>query len=211
MKKIIFTFLFILCVESLTTPSSNIHKTYVGYANVLSYRQQAIKASTEIFPLNEIVLFIIDTCLEENVNPIEMLAIIKVENPKLDPFAVNQNVVYKKVYDKHRKKYIEKKIVVSEDCGIGQINSRFLQENIWFYWINRGETEEFDVFNYKHNIKLATRLYKTLKRELKNSHSAAMAYNAGIGSVLKNDIPQTTLYFYLPRFISYIEQMGELR
>lgn len=211
MKKFIFTFLFILCIESLTTPSSNIHKTYVGYATVLSHREHAIKASTEIFTLNEIVLYIIDTCLEENVNPLEMLAIIKIENPKLDPFAVNQNVAYKKIYDKRKNKYIKKKIIVSYDTGIGQLNSKYLTEYEWFYWTKKGEVEKFDPENYKHNIKIAIRLFKTLERELKNESSAVMAYNAGIGRVMNNQIPLKTLYFYLPQYLNNLEKMGASR
>ena len=211
MKKVFFTLVLMLCVEGSTTSNINFQKNENHYCTVQTQRDHALECATRIFPLNEIVIYIIDTAIEEEVDPIEVLAFIKIENPKLFEKAKNENVVYKKIYDEKKKIYINKKFVLSYDIGIGQLNSKYLSEYEWFYWTNKDEKEKFDPENYKHNIKVAIRIFKTLKRELKNKSSAAMAYNAGIGSVLKNDIPQTTLYFYLPQYLNNLEKMGVSR
>lgn len=211
MKKVLLVLVFMFCVESLSNSKINLKKDVNHYCTVQTQRDYALACATRIFPLNEIVIYIIDTAIEEKVDPIKILAFIKVENPNLVSDAKNENVVYKKVYDKKKKKYINKKTVVSYDTGIGQLNSKYLSEYEWFYWIKKGEVEKFDPENYKHNIKIAIRLFKTLERELKNESSAVMAYNAGIGRVMNNQIPQKTFYFYLPQYLANLEKMGASR
>lgn len=207
MKKVFFTLVLMLCVEGSTTSNINFQKNENHYCTVQTQRDHALECATRIFPLNEIVIYIIDIAIEEKVDPIKILAFIKVENPNLVSDAKNENIIYKKVYDKKKKKYIDKKTVVSYDTGIGQLNSKYLSEYEWFYWIKKGEVEKFDPENYKHNIKIAIRLFKTLERELKNESAAVMAYNAGIGRVMNNQIPQKTFYFYLPQYLNNIKKM----
>ena len=175
---------------------------YCKYPQTL--RDYAVERASRLYSLNEITVFIIDTSIEEGVNPIDVLAYLKIENPKLDPKAINKNYVVEKKYNKKTKKWIKTKKLVSEDIGIGQLNTKHIDLFIQQFWIAYGETEEFDIYNYKHNIKISIRLFKShLKTFDNDTICAVMAYNAGVGKVLKYDIPQKTLYTYVPLFMKY--------
>lgn len=202
--KILFIFILFLCCE---TPSVSNLKTYKYpefYYTVQTQRDYALECASRIFKLNEICAFIIDTAIEENVNPLEVLAYIKNENDCLNPKAIGRNVKYEKVWNKKSKKFIYNKIILSEDYGIGQLNSKYIKTFEALHW---HEDEEFNVFNYKHNIKLSIRLYKNLRERLNCPYLATMAYNAGIGSVLRSQIPERTIKVYLKNWLKNIDKM----
>jgi len=174
------------------------------YYTVQTQRDYALECATRIFVINEVCAFIIDTAIEENVDPLEVLAYIKNENPKLNPNAVGKNIKYEKVWNKKLKRFCIKEKVLSEDKGIGQLNSKYVDVFVDKYWY---EKEDFDVFNYEHNIKVSIRLYKDLRQRLHYPYMATMAYNAGIGSVLRNEIPEVTIKHYLKNWIKNMDKM----
>ena len=202
--KILFIFILFLCCKTLSVSNLKTYKYSEFYYTVQTQRDYALECASRIFKLNEICVFIIDTAIEESVDPLEVLAYIKNENDCLNPKAVGRNIKYEKVWNKKSKKFIYKKIILSEDCGIGQLNSKYIETFKRLYW---HEDEEFDVFNYKHNTKLSVRLYKDLRERLNCPYLAVMAYNAGIGSVLKSQIPEKTIKVYLKNWLKNIDKM----
>ena len=202
--KILFVFVLFLCCETLSVSNLKTYKYPEFYYTVQTQRDYALECASRIFKLNEICAFIIDAAIEEKVDPLEVLAYIKNENDCLNPKAVGRNIKYEKVWNKKSKKFIYKKIILSEDIGIGQLNSKYVETFKRLYWY---EGDEFDVFNYKHNIKLSIRLYKDLRERLNCPYLATMAYNAGIGSVLRNQIPEKTIKVYLKNWLKNIDKM----
>lgn len=203
MKKVIFIVLLCFLVEMTTTSFIN-NKQYdsgLYYNRPLTQRDAYIEQASRLYPLNEITLYIIDTSILEGVNPLDTLAYIKVENPRLELNAYSKNVVKQKVYNKKTKKYITVQKTLSEDAGFAQLNSKHISEFKERFW--QDQNDDFDVYNYKHNIKVSIRLYKSLLKGLNNnSNSAVMAYNAGYGKITRKTIPYKTLMFYLPQFLN---------
>lgn len=160
---------------------------------------------------SEITIYVLNQSIIEGVDPVDMVAILYVENPVENPKAVNKN--YKKVWDKKTKKmiiateYNKKKeryvpIVESTDNGLFQLNSECVEEFIYKFWTPY-ETETFNINNYKHNTRVATRLYKSLYKNYQNDLIAVCAYNGGSGNVNRNTIPAKTLHEYMPKFSKY--------
>lgn len=104
MKKVFFILVLMLSTQSLTTSNINFQKNENHYCTVQTQREYALERATRIFPLNEIVIYIIDTAIEEKVDPIEILALVKVENDCLNPKAIGRNIKYEKIWDKKAKK-----------------------------------------------------------------------------------------------------------
>lgn len=202
--KILFIFVLFFCCESLSVSSLKVYKYPELYYTVQTQRDYALECASRIFKLNEICAFIIDTAIEEGVNPLEVLAYIKNENDCLNPKAIGRNIKYEKIWNKKLKKFVVKKTILSEDMGIGQLNSKYIETFKKLYWY---EDEKFDAFNYKHNIKISIRLYKDLRERLNCPYLATMAYNAGIGSVLRNQIPEKTIKIYLKNWLKNIDKM----
>jgi len=202
--KILFIFILFLCCETLSVSNLKTYKYSEFYYTVQTQRDYALECASRIFKLNEICAFIIDTAIEESVDPLEVLAYIKNENPNLNPKAIGRNIKYEKVWNKKAKKFLIKKVVLSEDKGIGQLNSKYINIFVNKYWY---EDEKFDVFNYRHNIKVSIRLYKDLRERLNCPYLATMAYNAGVGSVLRSEIPEKTIKVYLKNWLKNIDKM----
>jgi hypothetical protein len=151
--------------------------------------------------MNDIVLYIIDQSIKEGIDPLDALAYFKVENPYLEEKAINRNYVVEKKYDKKLKRLFKVRVLKSTDIGIGQLNTKHMDEFIDKFWIAYGEKEKFNPYNYKHNIRVSLRLFKSnLKTFDGNVVCAVMAYNAGVGKVSSYNIPQKTLFFYIPQF-----------
>ena len=87
------------------------------------------------------------------------------------------------------------------------LNSKYIETFKKLYWY---EDEKFDVFNYKHNTKISIRLYKDLRERLNCPYLAVMAYNAGIGSVLRCEIPEKTIEVYLKNWLKNMNKMKEI-
>lgn len=202
--KILFIFVLFFCCETLSVSSLKVYKYPELYYTVQTQRDYALECASRIFKLNETCAFIIDTAIEESVDPLEVLAYIKNENPNLNPKAIGRNIKYEKVWNKKAKKFLIKKVVLSEDKGIGQLNSKYINIFVNKYWY---EDEKFDVFNYRHNIKVSIRLYKDLRERLNCPYLATMAYNAGVGSVLRSEIPEKTIKVYLKNWLKNIDKM----
>lgn len=208
MKKLILFAILIFLSEVTTTSMAFIPKSLSKIENYCKYPQElrdyAIERSNRLYTVNNITLFIIDTSIQEGVNPIDILAYLKIENPKMDIHAINRNYIVEKKYDKKTKKWIKTKKLVSIDVGAGQLNTKHIDEFIKRFWIDYGETEKFNIYNYRHNLKVSIRLFKSnLETFDGNTICAVMAYNAGCGRVSSYDIPQKTFYTYVPLFNRY--------
>ena len=79
----------------------------------------------------------------------------------------------------------EKKLAPDEPSfpskGLFQLHTRpqNLDHLVKTYWIDRGETETFDITNPIHNATVALRYVASLHRQLGTWYRAACAYNAG--------------------------------
>ena len=138
---------------------------------------------------------VIDVSLQENINPIIMLALLDTENIKHNPKAKTFN--YKK--NKKGKKYI-----ASIDEGLFQQNSRFLSYFIWKFW---KENHKFNKSSSEDSTRLAISIVKALLNQFNGDLSkAVMAYNAGANSILNNSIPKSTIR-YMNTFFNYKNKM----
>lgn len=202
MKKIITLILLICLTTSIGTPSIPKHSKVRTEKYQQSEYDKALERAFRLVKPTEIVAYVIQQSFIENVDPTDMVAILHVENPNQKVDAENKNI--KKVWNKKKKKYVLE--VVSTDNGLFQLNSEYIQEFIQKFWTPH-ETETFDVNNYKHNTRVAIRLYKSLLKSLNSQDLAVCAYNGGSGNVARNTIPQRTLEKYLPDFKRYKEIM----
>jgi len=116
--------------------------------------------------------YICDLCTEVGLDSDLAVAILMVENPKFDTDAVNRN------------------INGTLDCGLFQLNDRYLwtvfKESYWF------ENLELDPFNWKHSCYLAIHHIGFLQKKLKVRNEVIMAYNCGMGAVMRNEVPERT-------------------
>lgn len=174
MKKIAF----IICFLSVAHFTSELEfKTYFYKTETnKTSREFFIDKSEIIFPFCKEVIFVVDTCLENSVNPLVFLALLKNENPTLNCFAVNKNNND------------------SFDLGLCQLNSNFLEDFIFKYW-DENLYGEFNVFNWQHNSIIAIKHFKTLLKNTDTVEKAVMAYNCGLGNVERNSIPKITLHY----------------
>lgn len=174
MKKIAFIICF-LCIVSFTSELE--FKTYFYKPEInKTVEEYFIDKSEGLFPFCGEVVFTVKICLENDINPLVFLSLLKNENPTLNNFAVNVNNNG------------------SFDLGLCQLNSNFLEDFIYKYW-NENLYGEFRVFNYQHNIIIAVKHFKTLLRNTSTVEQAVMAYNCGLSAVLNNKIPQTTKHY----------------
>ena len=189
MKKIAFIICF-LCIVSFTSELELEFKTYFYKPEINKTVEECfIDKSELLFPFCGEIIFTVKTCLENDINPLVFLSLLKNENPTLNNFAVNENNNG------------------SFDLGLCQLNSNFLEDFIYKYW-NENLYGEFNVFNYQHNIIIAVKHLKTLLRNTKTVEQAVMAYNCGLSAVLNNRIPQTTKH-YLEKWNENYIKMNE--
>jgi soluble lytic murein transglycosylase-like protein len=113
---------------------------------------------------------------EVGVDPAVALALLKEENPGMAVDAVHRNSNG------------------SRDLGLFQLNDTYIYSDfVPAYW-NIGE--QFDPFDLESNSYVALRHLKfLLDRYDGNVVKAVCAYNAGMGSVRRNVIPQTTIAY----------------
>lgn len=208
MKKVLFVIMFCVVSTSIGVSSVLIHYNNSEHVKKQRYYDLCLERVWRFTQPSEIVLYVLNQSIADGVDPVDMIAILYVENPIENPYAVNKN--YKKVWDKKLKKlvvateYNKKKhkyvpIVDSTDNGLFQLNSKHIEEFIYRYWTPY-ETEVFNVNNYKHNTRIAVRLYKSLYKNYQNDLIAVCAYNGGSGNVNRNTIPFKTLNEYVPKF-----------
>ena len=189
MKKIAFVICF-LCIVSFTSELE--FKTYVYKSETnKTVEEYFIDKSERLFPFRGEVVFTVKICLENDINPLVFLSLLKNENTTLNNFAVNVNSNG------------------SFDLGLCQLNSNFLEDFVYKYW-NENLYGEFRVFNYQHNIIIAVKHFKTLLRNTKTVEQAVMAYNCGLSAVLNDKIPQTTKHYLEKWNENYIKMNEEI-
>lgn len=110
-------------------------------------------------------------CRELGIDPDLAFAILMVENPKFDPEAMNRN----------------KNGTI--DCGLFQLNDKYLWSDFIGYWL---KDVELDPFNWKHNTYIALHHLKYLQDKLKITDEIIMAYNCGASAVMNDCIPEST-------------------
>lgn len=117
-----------------------------------------------------IAVYIEQLSIGSEVDPDLAFAILMVENPQFDIYAMNRN-------DNG-----------TIDEGLYQLNDRYFwttfRNNYWKF-----EEIEPDPFNWKHNAFIAINHIAYLQNTLKVQEDVIMAYNCGIGAVLNNNIP----------------------
>lgn len=167
------------------------------YSKPRTYEDYYVEKAAHLTKLDDITLYVLAICKREQVDPLEMLAILEVENPLHKKTAVNIN--YKRVWSKKHKRYV--KVEASRDEGVFQLNSACRDTFEWFHWTQCGEPEAFDPMNYKHNIRLAVRLHKANKKQFNGSlYYAVLSYNAGSGNVTRGTVAERTVKEYWPLF-----------
>lgn len=202
--------LLLLCVDARAPVASSYRAPILQkpllYAYPETYKDFYLRKAANLVILDEVTSYVIQVCEKEDVHPLQMLAVLQVENPAHNPLALNVN--YKKLWNKKLKKYV--KAEVSRDEGLFQLNNLCLPHFLYFYWELYGETEEFDVNNYQHNTRIAVRLHKANSRALGGSlYYSVLAYNAGIGNVQRGTVPERTANNYWPLFKRYYTKMME--
>ena len=197
----------ILCVllsATITAPwAATISRSYTPIASsytASTYEEHYYGIVTRLTALDDYTLYVLQVCKEENIDPLEMIAILQVENPKHKESAVNIN--YKKVWNKKTKRYV--KVEDSRDVGLFQLNSKCFPDFEWFFWQKAGETEEFNPENYRHNTRVAVRLHKSNTKQFNGSlYYAVLAYNSGSGKVSSKRVASHTVDVYWPLFKKY--------
>lgn len=116
--------------------------------------------------------YIIKLADELKIDSDLVVAILMVENPEFDPVVTHRN-------DNG-----------TNDLGLFQINDRYCYSVfVKAYW---DMDIDFNPYNWKHNTFLAMHHIEYLLRTLKVQDDAIMAYNCGMGSVMNNQIPDST-------------------
>ncbi|MBR6401832.1 MAG: transglycosylase SLT domain-containing protein [Eubacterium sp.] len=187
-------FIFICCILVLvavivifTRTTFKLSKTCTNYAEMLERKEVAMLSLEDVSSENstygkydfidgKIAAYIESLCLELEIEPDLMFAVLMVENPEFDPEAIHRN---------------ENGTI---DCGLFQLNDRY----IWTtfkdsYWI---DGVELDPFNWKHNSYLAIHHIKYLYDKLKITDEVIMAYNCGIGAVMNDNVPASTRVYH---------------
>lgn len=200
--------LFILCLAVFVEASAPWRAEFSSEGDLTSsyvsgpetFESYYAGAALRLTVLDEATCYVLEVCKQEEVDPLEMLAILQLENPKHKHDALNIN--YKLVYSKKLKREIKKE--VSRDEGLFQLNSLCTDIFVAAFWTAYGETEEFNPRNYKHSTRVAVRLHKDNKKQFKGElYYAVLTYNAGAGRVARGNVPEHTLNVYWPRFIKY--------
>lgn len=114
---------------------------------------------------------------ELEIDPDLAVAILLKENPTIDKDAIHRNQNG------------------TVDVGLWQLNDRYLYTQFEKdYW--KMTDLELDAYNWKHNTYIALHHIKYLSESVKVMDEIIMAYNAGIGAVMNNRVPEST-YQYL--------------
>ena len=204
-KRAMLALLCILVCVELSAPWATPQRMTTVYTRYpRTYEDFYTEAAARLTKLDDVTMYVLTVCKQEKVDPIEMLAILQVENPKHDKKALNIN--YVQTWNKKLKRYVKKE--VSRDVGVFQLNSSCFETFVWFFWEEAGETEEFDATNYKHNIRVAVRLHKSNKKQFNGSlYYAVLAYNSGSGKVSSGRVAKRTVEEYWPLFQKYYIRM----
>jgi len=208
-KKFLFILLF-SCIPIGIGISSMYHANSITYKTgavcnyPMTYKDYCLEKMFKKGIPSEIDLYVLDVCIQEKVNPFEMLSILNNENPEQDPFVDSPNYGFEKIYNKKLKKYYKVKTLLSTDSGLFQLNSKPMTYFIETFWVKCNETETFNVHNYKHNTRMAVRIYKSLRNSVafKNSgwYYPVMCYNAGYGKVINKKVSKKTSIDYVNKF-----------
>lgn len=138
----------------------------------------------------KIGLYIESLCNELELDSNLVFGILMQENPMFDSNAVNRN---------------ENGTL---DVGLFQLNDRYLWADFEKrYWV---QGIELDPFNWKHNCYIAVHHISYLKKSLKVNDDVIMAYNCGMGAVMKDRIPESTR-FYLVKIKNNIHLLKEIK
>ena len=200
--------LLLLCFEATAPGCSRLENSRTFGSStlhsVMTYEDYFLEKAARVVKMDDVTGYVIQVCKQEGVCPLELLAILQVENAAHNPSAVNTN--YRSEWSRKLRKNV--RVVASRDIGLFQLNSLYIEHFKYFYWDKYGETEEFDPYNYKHNTRVAARLYKANSRALGNSlYYSVLAYNAGIGSVWRAEVPSSTSSEYWPLCNKYYTKM----
>lgn len=123
-------------------------------------------------------------CGELGIDKNLCIAILMQENPMLDSDAIHKN----------RNGTL--------DIGLWQMNDKYIWTDfVPDYW--KIQEVEFNPFNWKMNTYLALHHIEYLTTKLKVKEDVVMAYNCGIGAVLKNRIPESTKNYLASVMNSY--------
>ena len=124
-------------------------------------------------------VYIEQLSIELGLDPDLSFAILMVENPEFDEYAIHKN---------------ENGTI---DVGYFQMNDKYFwttfRELYWDF-----ENVEPDPFNWKHNCYIALHHLKYLQDKLKLTDDVIMAYNGGISAVMNNNVRPST-YAYLAK------------
>jgi len=205
LKKIIMSSLVCCLAVSVGMSSiSSFPATLVNSRFPRTFEDYYLEKATGLTMLDAATIYTIERCKIEGVDPLQMLAILQVENPKHRTNALNIN--YKREWSK--KKYVQ--VEDSRDVGLFQLNSKCFPDFIHFYWNKYGETEEFNPKNPQHNTRVAVRLHKANYEQFNGSvYYAVLAYNAGSGNVRRDTVPVKTSQEYWPAYLKYYTIMKE--
>ena len=190
---VIFCFLItVVCTGAISyvlTRKSTLEEVGLVSTNYLTIYEQPEKVDNFVnkysfFLDDEKAEYIVQLCLDFNVDSDLVVAILMQENPTLKVDAVsgpNKNG--------------------TADLGLFQLNDRCLFQKDGFldlFWPK--EFPEFEASNWKHNSYIAVRLIGDLTKTFgENAYeSIAAAYNCGSGRVFLGQIPVSTSTVYVP-------------
>ena len=157
---------------------------------MMSDNEQTQVTSKYDFIEPKIALYIESLCNELELDSNLVFGILMQENPMFDSNAVNRN---------------ENGTL---DVGLFQLNDRYLWTDFEKrYWV---QGIELDPFNWKHNCYIAVHHISYLKKSLKVNDDVIMAYNCGMGAVMKDRIPESTR-FYLVKIKNNIHLLKEIK
>jgi hypothetical protein len=138
----------------------------------LSIKEEVINHKYDFMPI-EISNYICVLSKELKLDSDLVVAILLQENPIFDVEAINKNQNG------------------TMDCGLFQLNDKYIWTDfVPDYWVDIDI--EFNPFNWKHNTFLAMHHIRFLLDKVKVLDDSIMAYNCGIGAVMKNNIPDIT-------------------
>jgi hypothetical protein len=198
LKKLLFIFIFLIASELSVVTTVSYSQPFDSYCdNPVTYEDFYIEKIFRLTKVDQYVLYVLEQCKKENVDPLEMISILQIENPVHKVKALNIN--YVKVWDRKLKKFILKES--SRDIGLFQLNNKCFNTFIQFYWDKYNEKEKFDPYNYKHNTRIAVRLHKANKKLFNGSqYYSVLAYNTGSGNVQRATVNKRTAFEYWPKF-----------
>ena len=172
-----FSLLIILCCSFLLGRCSKRLIVHTNFDDI-DIKEEVINHKYDFMPI-EISNYICTLSEELKLDSDLVVAILMQENPTFNIEATNKNQNG------------------TMDCGLFQLNDKYIWTDfVPDYWVDI--EVEFNPFNWKHNAFLAMHHIRFLLDKVKVFDDSIMAYNCGIGAVMKDNIPDVTK-IYLSR------------